>query len=854
MHAVRVRMPSGSSRCSDNKLDRHTGLFRMKLGSTFTTDALVTWLGEERPLLQQLLDLLDVGPLHDTIGKHGNGLWRALFNLERIEPELVQLLPEPESARTRISDAMTLLRALAKDCARDEILPSNWLIAGKPRDAKRLDVAYPQHSTIDAHPLSAALWRIESGPWVQNADHLENPRIRLLAAALIAGQVLRPHEGDQRKRGRLIKACLALREFVNGLFLSQLAQLPASALSISDYCSQLTAINDSAHPVGSIERYLAWAVGARDLDNDNRGLGGGGRKKRDTQAPSAHIERSQAGEIDTIAVLPQSQDTQTDPDACAGSSGAPLGEVTQSTELIHAPLEEHVDPQIVSRAFTKTRARSAAVGIARENQRLGGRLSSLTDLEAKLLIRKLRLDAGTGELSPGALLACTSLLVGRSIDAMAYTLASNTFPNADVQIRNPQIVRSGAGFFWVVKPGAPDVATAAIDKRIVTNPTPPWLLLPCPSWFGTQLYEAIEKGRFRDREKVVSGARRFLQDFDQEQNGIGRYRADKLFSWLPTAMGAAGHSGVVSAIITGDVRAAAKAPMHYEQWSESDIQLIYTETLSVIEALDTTLEDPDRKGGMTSGAAMAQMSPTPSDRRFGSIFAPDLRNYANAIKALRARLAQFQGVEKTPLNISTFHNDYAVYVWQFVSVGLALRGVNNALPSLGSISQVYGFTVIRDKDSADGYHARLLPCPGSVSEQLRLWLEHIDEIRLRLALLDPAGVAGLGSIIAQGDMPQPFMIDRDGKISGGQVSDLMRAGFERDLPYPPNVGRHIVSTSHAPRLPVEELRAAKGHWIRGTEPFSILSGLDPQAYVIRILEHQGKLLDLLGFKPLRGMH
>lgn len=162
-------------------------------------------------------------------------------------------------------------------------------------------------------------------------------------------------------------------------------------------------------------------------------------------------------------------------------------------------------------------------------------------------------------------------------------------------------------------------------------------------------------------------------------------------------------------------------------------------------------------------------------------------------------------------------------------------------------------TVIRDKDGADGYHARLVPRSWTVNQQLVYWLHHVNEIRWRLAVLDPAGVARLGELISNGDMPQPFMVDRSGKISDGQISEVMRAGFERELPYPPNVGRHIFSTRHAQTLPTEELRAFKGHWIRGTEPFSMLSGFDTRSYLLQVDIDQSNLLRSLGLQPLRGL-
>jgi hypothetical protein len=812
--------------------------------------SLLNWLGPRQNQLQSALNLLDIGTIEETGATHGNGLCRTLENLLQLEDELGQLLT---SKHLLVTDAVSIVGELLANPGLHVLVPGNWLMGAKATRGGKSQ-GYPQHSTIDDYPLSAAIWRIESGPGGE--AHLDEPRVRTLASVLIAANIARPHFKIAKDLRRFAAACRAFRDLISPQYRGLLMQLPETAVSVMDYHGSTRAMLEPRHPIGSLERYLAWATEARAIGNDNRGAGGGGggyggAVKNPPKAPLLTIARTDdRGDVGTVSFVSGVPSDANAKEAVPAFTGAPSDDVTRSAELILVQAEG-VAPADVPQSLTKSRARFQAAAIAKQNQRLGGRTALLTPLEAKRLATEVANRVEEGDCPSGALIALASLLLGRSIDALAGIQAKDGFGQLRRAPRTPQIVEESGCFWWVVKPAEPELSVHKADWRLSVTKTAAALRLPCPAGLGQALHRSVSAGRLRDGAKVRQEAREFLRVFDKSHNDLGRYRPEHVLNWLSHAITKDGHDPVVAAIITGDVRAATNAPLHYQQWEEDEIIAIYRDAVRLIAADIGSLPSEAATCDTSSDGDDQQLS-APPPRMFGSIFTPEADGFRRSVEALRSRLTQNRLHRGDPARIIAFHNDYAVYVSLLAGVGLALRGVNNALPEPAAIGSRHPVVVIRDKDSPDGYHARLVPVVDAVRQQISLWLQHLKVLSWHLANRDPAGVAMLTETIRAGKMVQPFIIDTDGVIADRKVTEVALASLAVGLAHPPNVGRHLTATYS--EISTTELRAIMGHWIRGTEPFSKHSGLDPQAYVRSVLNAQEALLDQLGLVPEDGFH
>ena len=820
-------------------------------GVNLTTEHLLSWLGLRQNQLRSALSLLDIDTIEETVAVHGNGLCRTLENLMQLEEELCQLLT---SKQPLVSGAISIVGELLAEPRLHALVPGNWLMGAKATRGGKSQ-GYPQHSTIDDYPLSVAIWRMESGPG--GDAHLDEPRIRTLASVLIAANIGRPHFRIAKDLRRFAAACRAFRDLISPQYRGLLVQLPETAVSVMDYHGSTRALLEPRHPIGSLERYLAWATEARAIGNDNRGAGGGGgggyggAVKNPPKAPLLTIARTDdRGDVGTISLVSGVPSDVNAKEAAAGFTGAPSDDVTRSAELIWAQAEG-VAPADVPQSLTKSRARFQAAAIAKQNQRLGGRTALLTPLEAKRLATDLANRVVEGDCPPGALIALASLLLGRSIDAIAGIQAKDGFGQLRRAPRTLQIVEESGSFWWVVKPAEPELSVHKADWRLSVTKTAAALRLPCPARLGQALHRSVKAGRLRDGAKVRKEASDFLRAVDKSHNDLGRYRPDHVLNWLSHAITRDGHDPVVAAIITGDVRAATNAPLHYQQWEEDEIIAIYSDAVRPIMA-EIGLPPSEAAACDTPSDGDDQPLSAPPPRMFGSIFTPEADGFRRSVEALRSRLTQNRLHRGDSARIIAFHNDYAVYVSLLAGVGLALRGVNNALPAPAAIGSRHPVVVIRDKDSPDGYHARLVPVVDAVRQQISLWLHHLKVLSWHLANRDPAGVAMLTETIRAGKMVQPFVIDTAGVIADRKVTEVALASLAVGLAHPPNVGRHLTATYS--EISTTELRAVMGHWIRGTEPFSKHSGLDPQAYVRSVLNAQEALLDQLGLVPEDGLH
>nr|WP_320050512.1 hypothetical protein [uncultured Desulfuromonas sp.] len=246
-------------------------------------------------------------------------------------------------------------------------------------------------------------------------------------------------------------------------------------------------------------------------------------------------------------------------------------------------------------------------------------------------------------------------------------------------------------------------------------------------------------------------------------------------------------------------------------------------------------------------------SDTPQEGLVGSTRIPQLRALQNLIPQLYERVAsryhalqQTQSIEK----IIRYHNAYTSFVAMMVAYATGVRAVTSPMPHYSEIDMETGFYVLRDKDSTDGYHTRLMWLPPICVAQLCLYWDHAKKMVNQLSVL-------------QSDFFTHVKTKRTRKIEN-EIFYLTMAGEPKeitpstlhdfsDLPcpvfLPGNAHRHFLRSALLARnCPSEIINAFMGHWFLGEEPWGRYSGLSPVVYRQTLSEHIPALLEQLGFQ------
>jgi len=224
----------------------------------------------------------------------------------------------------------------------------------------------------------------------------------------------------------------------------------------------------------------------------------------------------------------------------------------------------------------------------------------------------------------------------------------------------------------------------------------------------------------------------------------------------------------------------------------------------------------------------------------GTPVRPRLEALREMVARLRESLKGCSGRFASTSELARYHNDYSLYTALMVAYSTGYRAVSTPYVRAGLRDEASGFAIIRDKDSADYYHSRLVWLPLACLRQLRLYEHHVEHLRPRILSLDSS-------------LPF-FFLNPDGQVlpvGPSQMEEqLGRFGFY----LPPNVQRHFIKSELQENgCRIEAIELLLGHWHLGQEGWFDTSALSPLAFREELERHLPPLLLRLGLTPLPGL-
>lgn len=759
------------------------------------------------------------------------GAFQVLENLRELWPELYHFekIRDLRPPGGRLHQLAATVHEVLGDRTTQARAPAEWRL--RTAAGKR---SYPQHGTMTTHPLPPLLYRLD-------ARALGCPATRLLTATIITAAT-RVNRNDSIEVRRIAEAARTMRGFIANPTARMLADVlpPGEARppSLSVLQVRLDRLKERWPDLSPILLLFRAALeGVERHGSGGRRSSRGGGPIVAPPPPSLRVRQTDDGS----EILIEDSGT-TEKRAVLEQAGSLAEESTGARQLVTVDLEDGAPLEGLSNRQVAIRARQAAAGIGRSNQALAGRLATLTNREVRDLLRWLtrNREGANRTWSPGQACMIACLLTGRAAtDIALFEVIDLDVPGRDAP-QAPALVRKGEEAWWLVRPGGPQL-TANSDTMDLRQARTTELRLPCPDWFADHVDWAAGGTLAPHALEAPSLVTKVMRNFGEIAGDLKRYQLDRLRSWLPTALALAGHSPVAAALITGEVGTATRAAVHYERWYEVELQDAYREALSQL-VRDRALP-----------AALSQPTDASERRRYGSAFCPDSETFGVRMQALASRLKACRGKALRGASLIAFHNNFVVYTVLLLGVTAGLRAVNEPIPALGSIDPEMDFVLIRDKDIADGYNARLVPLIKQAIEQLRFWYAHVAYMVLHIALENPGRAGALGRACRNTELPaQPFFLSGDGHVIDYSVGELMSRARANGLPYVANVGRHLAASELKGRVSPDHARAFMGHWVRGTEPFASGSGLDPLNYRKDVRKAMEEMALLLHLVPVRG--
>nr|WP_320050058.1 tyrosine-type recombinase/integrase [uncultured Desulfuromonas sp.] len=299
-------------------------------------------------------------------------------------------------------------------------------------------------------------------------------------------------------------------------------------------------------------------------------------------------------------------------------------------------------------------------------------------------------------------------------------------------------------------------------------------------------------------------------------------------------------AGVLGRLPGGDIAAASLAlgkefylsrtRIHYTAFDSSELQHLYGKSCQCI------LE--------SGGYPYANEEGYPTEERYlGTPLRPNLEAVRNLVEQVKSELAngtkRFGDVD----SFARYHNTYTLFTWLYLAYNTGYRAVNSPGIRSDLIDAVSGLSVIRDKDSVDHYHTRLV----WLSEGCRAQLIHYRQHALQ--------VLALGGKYKELKYDGLFFVDEKTSsiitATRSRIEDeLHRFGFY----LPANTQRHLLKSElQEDGCAPDIIELMLGHWSLGQEGWSATSALPPQDFADELCHYLQPLLRRIGFHPIAGL-
>lgn len=580
-----------------------------------------------------------------------------------------------------------------------------------------------------------------------------------------------------------------------------------------------------------------------------------GRAKKEKTIEKTEIEREKTkkktglGKNKTTAKNEKIEISKNLSDLDEGNSRTPKIRILQRKPIVSDPEEKmlakdeiaHYTPDIwlsqdpatnkldtISQSVWRSKAQ-ARTAMQSKNQCLSNHWHALSPIEIRELFVSVSQLAQNSQKLEIATIIALMMVTGQRMETI---LDFKLYPDR-TNFSGMGLLYEQNTWYWVSIPYQAKVKKPASDVQVM--PTSKYLVLDLPLPVQNLLHQTGVSFLNIDPENAESSIKKLLAKINKRKHT--RLTIDRISNFLLNAIQHQERADITTAMmITGREAYTGTVPAHYTQQQSNRLNIIYTEFW--INILGHT-QTPSTLNYSINDIA-------------GSVFVPKKDSLITLVEQLQEALeGSMRRLKSSPQDLLLqikYHNSFTRYVALMVAYATGIRAVTNPIPRFNNIDSDTGLFVLRDKDSEDGYHTRLMWCAPMCVEQLQLYWQHINKVVYTMGSGRPDFYSGL--TYDYNGQSEVFFIQTDKRPIS--VTPQVLHAFN-DLPccinLPDNAHRHYLRSTLLERnCPPEVVNAYMGHWSVGEEPWGKYSSLSAYNYRRHLAKHIPFMLDDLGFK------
>lgn len=508
-------------------------------------------------------------------------------------------------------------------------------------------------------------------------------------------------------------------------------------------------------------------------------------------------------------------------------------EVNQVRSDIQVPSPLSVEP-----SSNRQNRRKVGAALQRSNQSLSTQWGKLNNFDIAILVGETLDISMTSHLhNQLTLLILLSLMTGRPYNEALHARLYSTSDSVPENLHTTPLAICPSGGFWqgtASLPGRERQLNPLWETNL--NSSTNQVQLPLPTMIQKTLscnYTNNRSGQIfksSDHEEITRSAKNFLSKVNRRFGT--RLTLTRIHQTLFNALTDGGGDMVDAMFITGQKPSNGhhSGAFYYNirnTYLADRYRAIVGRVLS-----DTTAE-----------SHCTDFQPAPSVT-IGSPLSPKTDRLPLLIADLKAKIEiAKQSVSETK-RLYALHNAYTLYTVFMILFATGYRAVVSPLSRQSDLDRESGVIVIADKIGSDLNHARIVPIPEVVLDQLANYTKHRKRMDKLLNLFHST----------EAPIQQLFFMhhkkDRPISVTPSNIDKHANEFF--DLPL--NVNRHFLRGALiANGVNPEVVDAYLGHWSIGQEPMSKYSTLNPTNYRNELIPALDQLLSEIGFLPLRGL-
>ena len=712
------------------------------------------------------------------------------------------------------------------------------------------------------NPIHGALYKISKNVDTENRlkllSHVINAAFqwRKEIEALSKPQLLSDHDKKRLNMATYQKNLEAACKVTRRLEIDELVKLAPwdqSSRGLLKSCQVLTekAIEDSGAYILELERFLAYALNDRQ---PRKGYRTGQADNDDYLLP----QRTRPIDVDpdeTWQAL--SSSVITFPSRTADYSSIRQAGLSAIEERSSIELIQSEKTLALSRGNSSLqsvfRARSQQLHLDKSAQLLPGRWEQLTAYDLHHLHAQLNRTERNH-----AFLKCIlglMLMTGRTLESVldAHVIKRiDQVPKTSLHAQSLYLLSDTTSWITgVLRP--PDSRQLSSQWRHAMRNTQTHLVLPIPAFLQPLVDLLTRHGGHRVRKRAVAlFPDQFKQQFTNELKKIltasnqktgSRLTLHRLGMHLFNTLNSGDADLTAACLITARVPSfGQQASMYYFAPSNEYLRQRYLDAMRVIQQ---QWSKPKTEKGQTTAdsehTAVASDSQQQKSHYVGSQLVPKTAYVEKLISHMQQQLTAADQSGSLFQRTVRVHNRYTAYTIAMLMFCTGYRSIRDPLPKWNQLSISRRMMVIADKTDDAQSHARFLPLPTIMVNQLQHYLRHREAIVGRLQLY----------LQQQWDSPFLFL-DTYGHPKQATPKRLQE---HLDWPGSPplNINRHYLHTQLKESGCSSELvDAFMGHWDAGQEPWAKYSTFCPREY----REHISSAIELMmqrqGWKALEG--